>query len=85
MLFRSAAGSPAALFFAIWRTKLFTNHGENGKLLSNYRLLDELSRKGWRITMKGYNHKRRMLFVRITAAVLAVLMVATVFTVLLLQ
>ena len=53
--------------------------------LSNYRLLDELSRKGWRITMKGYNHKRRMLFVRITAAVLAVLMVATVFTVLLLQ
>lgn len=35
--------------------------------------------------MKGYNYKRRMLFVRITAAVLAVLMVATVFTVLLLQ
>ena len=35
--------------------------------------------------MKGYNHKLRMLFVRITAAVLAVLMVATVFTVLLLQ
>ncbi len=35
--------------------------------------------------MKGYNPKRRMLFVRITAAVLAVLMVATVFTVLLLQ
>lgn len=35
--------------------------------------------------MNGYNHKRRMLFVRITAAVLAVLMVATVFTVLLLQ
>ena len=35
--------------------------------------------------MKGYNHKRRMLFVRITAVVLAVLMVATVFTVLLLQ
>lgn len=34
---------------------------------------------------EGYNHKRRMLFVRITAAVLAVLMVATVFTVLLLQ
>ena len=33
--------------------------------------MDELSRKGWRITMKGYNHKRRMLFVRITAAVLA--------------
>ena len=47
--------------------------------------MDELSRKGWRITMKGYNHKRRMLFVRITAAVLAVLMVAMVFTVLLLQ
>ncbi len=33
--------------------------------------------------MKGYNDKRRKLFVRITAAVLAVLMVATVFSVLL--
>ena len=33
--------------------------------------------------MKGYNPKRRLLFVRITAAVLAVLMVATVFSVLL--
>ncbi len=30
--------------------------------------------------MKGYNDKRRKLFVRITAAVLAVLMVATVFS-----
>lgn len=33
--------------------------------------------------MKGYNDKRRRLFVRITASVLAVLMVATVFSVLL--
>ena len=33
--------------------------------------------------MKGYNDKRRKLFIRITAAVLAVLMVATVFSVLL--
>ena len=33
--------------------------------------------------MKGYNDKRRKLFVRITAVVLAVLMVATVFSVLL--
>ena len=33
--------------------------------------------------MKGYNDKRRKLFVRITAAVLAVLMVATGFSVLL--
>lgn len=32
--------------------------------------------------MKGYNPKRRMLFIRITATVLAVLMVATVFSVL---
>lgn len=30
--------------------------------------------------MKGYNDKRRKLFVRITAAVLAVMMVATVFS-----
>lgn len=33
-------------------------------------------------TMKGYNDKGRKLFVRITAWVLAVLMVATVFSVL---
>ena len=33
--------------------------------------------------MKGYNDKRRKLFIRITATVLAVLMVATVFSVLL--
>lgn len=31
-------------------------------------------------SMKGYNDKRRKLFVRITAAVLAVMMVATVFS-----
>lgn len=30
--------------------------------------------------MKGYNDKRRKLFVRITAMILAVLMVATVFS-----
>ena len=61
----------------------FTNPAENGKIISNYRLLDETGRKGWRITMKGYNDKRRKLFIRITATVLAVLMVATVFSVLL--
>ncbi len=33
--------------------------------------------------MKGYNDKRRKLFIRITATVLAVMMVATVFSVLL--
>ena len=33
--------------------------------------------------MKGYHHKRRKLFVRITASVLAFLMVATVFSALL--
>lgn len=33
--------------------------------------------------MKGYNDKWRKLFIRITATVLAVLMVATVFSVLL--
>ena len=44
--------------------------------------MDETGRKGWRITMKGYNDKRRKLFIRITATVLAVLMVATVFSVL---
>ncbi len=33
--------------------------------------------------MNGYNDKRRKLFVRIVAAVLAVLMIATVFSVLL--
>lgn len=33
--------------------------------------------------MKGYNDKRRKLFIRITATALAVLMVATVFSVLL--
>lgn len=33
--------------------------------------------------MKGYNDKRRKPFIRITATVLAVLMVATVFSVLL--
>ena len=33
--------------------------------------------------MKGYNDKRRKLFFRITATVLAVMMVATVFSVLL--
>lgn len=32
--------------------------------------------------MKGYNDKQRKLFIRITATVLAVLMVATVFSVL---
>lgn len=32
--------------------------------------------------MKGYNDKRRKLFLRITATVLAVMMVATVFSVL---
>lgn len=35
--------------------------------------------------MKGYNDRRRRLFVRVTAIVLAVLMVATVFSVLLLR
>ena len=30
---RCGRRSPAALFFAIWRTKLFTNHGENGNYL----------------------------------------------------
>ena len=30
--------------------------------------------------MKGYNDKRRKLFVRVTAGVLAVLMIATVFS-----
>ena len=33
--------------------------------------------------MKGYNDKRRKLFIRITSTVLAVMMVATVFSVLL--
>ena len=33
--------------------------------------------------MKGYNDKRRKLFIRTTAPVLAVMMVATVFSVLL--
>ena len=32
--------------------------------------------------MKGYNDKRRKLFIRITATVLAVMIVATVFSVL---
>lgn len=32
--------------------------------------------------MKGYNDKRRKLFIRITATVLALMMVATVFSVL---
>ena len=32
--------------------------------------------------MNGYNDKRRKLFIRITATVLAVMMVATVFSVL---
>ena len=44
--------------------------------------MDETGRKGWRITMKGYNDKRRKLFIRITATVLAVMIVATVFSVL---
>lgn len=30
--------------------------------------------------MKGYNDRRRKLFIRITAAILAVMMVATVFS-----
>lgn len=35
--------------------------------------------------MKGYNERRRKLFIRVTAAVLAVLMIAGVFSALILR
>lgn len=42
-----------------------------------------MCRQEGRDRMKGYNDRGRRLFVRVTAVVLAVLMVATVFSVLL--
>lgn len=44
----------------------------------------DIRRKGG-TCMKGYNERRRKLFIRVTAAVLAVLMIAGVFSALILR
>lgn len=58
---------------------------QNGEEMIEYGVISSspqgaLIRERMTVRMNGYNDKRRKLFVRVTAGVLAVLMIATVFS-----